>query len=105
MDLACSKGPQSPTTMLMLKKEPSTWEEREGVKPLSLHFLKERKKGILQVFKSVVRNLLVFLLSARKKWGGTLSTYLFCPGGALPTGFWFSVSVCCVCPEPMHDGC
>jgi hypothetical protein len=40
-----------------------------------------------------------------KKWGGTLSTYLFCPGGALPDGFWFSVSVSCVNPEPVHDGC
>ena len=32
-----------------------------------------------------------------------LSNYLFCPGGADPAGFWFSVS--CVNPEPLHDGC
>jgi hypothetical protein len=32
-----------------------------------------------------------------------LSIYLFCPGGAEPDGFWFSVS--CVSPPPVHDGC
>jgi hypothetical protein len=31
--------------------------------------------------------------------------YLFCPGGALPAGFWFSVSVSCVNPSPEHVGC
>jgi hypothetical protein len=30
-------------------------------------------------------------------------SYLFCPGGADPDGFWFSVS--CVSPPPVHDGC
>jgi hypothetical protein len=30
-------------------------------------------------------------------------SYLFCPGGADPDGFWFSV--CCVSPLPEHDGC
>jgi hypothetical protein len=29
----------------------------------------------------------------KKKDGRDLSTYLFCPGGAAPDGFWFSVSV------------
>ena len=28
---------------------------------------------------------------------------MFCPGGADPDGFWFSVS--CVSPPPVHDGC
>jgi hypothetical protein len=31
--------------------------------------------------------------------------YLFCPGGAEPDGFTFVVVVCCVNPEPEHDGC
>jgi hypothetical protein len=29
--------------------------------------------------------------------------YLFCPGGAEPAGFWFSV--CCVNPLPEQVGC
>jgi hypothetical protein len=32
-----------------------------------------------------------------------LFIYLFCPGGAKPAGFWFSVS--CVNPSPWHVGC
>jgi hypothetical protein len=31
--------------------------------------------------------------------------YLFCPGGADPEGFTFSVSVSCVSPPPVQDGC
>jgi hypothetical protein len=31
--------------------------------------------------------------------------YLFCPGGACPEGFWFSVSCCCVSPLPVQLGC
>jgi hypothetical protein len=34
-----------------------------------------------------------------------LICYLFCPGGAEPDGFTFSVSVSCVNPLPVHDGC
>ena len=33
------------------------------------------------------------------------SFYLFCPGGAEPDGFTLVVVVCCVSPEPEHDGC
>src|SRR5215212_7443815 len=46
-------------------------------------------------------------LKKKKKWESRvyLSIYLFCPGGAAPDGFWFSVSVSCVNPEPVHDGC
>ena len=45
------------------------------------------------------------LIIKKRKRGESLSTYLFCPGGAAPDGFWFSVVVCYVCPEPVHVGC
>jgi hypothetical protein len=38
------------------------------------------------------------LIIKKRKRGESLSTYLFCPDGAFPAGFWFSDS--CVSPEP-----
>jgi hypothetical protein len=52
------------------------------------------------------RSVLVKVHYQKKKSGEIrefLSTYGFCPGGAAPDGFWFSV--CCVCPAPVHVGC
>ena len=44
------------------------------------------------------------MLIVKKRKGREL-VYLFCPGGAAPDGFWFSVSVSCVNPSPEHVGC
>ena len=44
-----------------------------------------------------------FFQFRKKEKGESSSTYLFCPGGAAPDGFWFSLS--CVNASFWQDGC
>jgi hypothetical protein len=71
--------------------------------PRSTYRVDVEKKALIKMSKM---NLSEILKNREKRKGGEglfSLFYLFCPGGADPAGFWFSLS--CVNPSPEHVGC